>query len=103
MADNFIPKLRIDATISGIVCSDVFPSKTKKQVGGQWVDDQDAWVFNIEIPQENAPPVQLQLQTIDKPAKGDRIDFPIKLETALRTKYSIKGKCVISTPKQKAP
>lgn len=102
MAGDFIPKLRIDAVLSAIVCSDVFPSKTKKKVGDNWVDDADAFVFNVEIPQDGAPPVQLQLQTLHKPAKGDRIDFPIKLETALRTKYSVKGQCVITTPKQKS-
>lgn len=101
MAD-FLPKLRISATLTGTVISDIFPSVFKKKVGENFVDDASGWVYNVEIPMQDAPPLTLQLQTLDKPAKGDIIHFPLKLETSLRTKYSIKDKCVIQTKKGSA-
>lgn len=100
MAEDFIPKLRINAVLSGTVVSDVFPVKFKKKVGNEFLDDADGWVFNVEMPVEGAPPVTIQLQTLDKPEKGDTIDFPMKLETNLRMKYSIKQMCVIHGPKK---
>lgn len=100
MADDFIPKLKIKAVLSGTVVSDVFPMKFKRKVGNDFVDDADGWVYNVEMPVEDAPPVTLQLQTLDKPEKGDTIDFPMKLQANLRMKYSIKDICVIHGPKK---
>ena len=95
MANDFIPKLRIPAFLSGVVTSDSFPATFKKKVGDNFVDDCAGWVFNVEIAIENAPPISIQLQTLDKAAKGDTIQFPMKLETSLRTKYSIKDRIVL--------
>lgn len=94
MAD-FIPKLRIPALLTGVVTSDSFPAMFKRKDGDNFVDDCAGWVFNVEIPVENAPPISVQLQTLDKATKGDNIQFPMKLETSLRTKYSIKDKIVL--------
>lgn len=96
--DNFVPKNRLPVTLSGTVTSDVFPGKFQKRVGDDFVEDGDAFVYNVELPQDGAPPVTLQIQTKEQPKKGDRIDFPIVLELLLRSKYSVRGTCVIRGP-----
>ena len=103
MANDFLPKLRIAAVLRGVVTSDVFDATFKKKVGDNFVDDAKGFVYNVEIPLDGAPPITLQLQTLDKPEKGDTIEFPMKLETSLRSKYSIKDQCVIIAGKHKKP
>lgn len=99
MAD-FVPKLRIPSIIAGTVVSDVFPCKLKVQKDGQWQDGEDAHAFNVEIPVEGAPPRVIELRALQKPVKGDTVEFMLSLETNLKASYTVRKQIVFKSGKK---
>lgn len=86
---NFTPKLRLQPKLSGIVVSDVFPGFFQKRVGERYVDGDEGYAYNVEIPVDGGVPVVIQLLTTMKPERGDEVEFKFPLETFLKQKYAI--------------
>lgn len=95
---SYTPKLRLQPRLTGIVVSDVFPAKFQKREGVRYVDGDDGWIFNLEIPVDGAVPVVIQLQTTMKPEKGDEVEFKLPLETFMKQKYAIQTPIAIRKP-----
>lgn len=93
---NYTPKLRLRPALTGIVVSDVFPSYFQVQKDGRFIDGDPGYAYNVEIFVENAPPVVVQLLTVEAPKKGDEVTFKFPLETFLKPKYAIKDRITIS-------
>jgi len=98
---NFTPKLRLQPKLSGIVVSDVFPARFQKKEGERYVDGDEGYVYNVEIPVDGSVPVVIQLLTTMKPERGDEVEFRFPLETFLKQKYAIQTPIAIRKPGRK--
>jgi len=91
MADiTYTPKLRLRPALTGTVVSDVFPGRFQIKEGDRFIDGALGYVYNVEIPVEDAPPTIIQLMSLNAPKKGDEVTFRFPLETFLKPKYGIK-------------
>lgn len=93
---NYTPKLRLRPALTGIVVSEVFPSHFQIQKDGRFIEGDAGYVYNLEIAVENAPPVVVQVLTVEAPKKGDEVTFKFPLETFLKPKYAIKDRITIT-------
>lgn len=95
---NYTPKLRLQPKLSGIVVSDVFPGRFQKREGDRFVDADEGYAYNVEIPVDGSVPVVIQLLTTMKPERGDEVEFKFPLETFLKQKYAIQTPIAIRKP-----